>query len=142
MMRYNRYKAEREVLEAKLPANIYRFIDVNTTNPYLVMAARTNSGNIYTLIMDLEAFPDNVPRVFVTQMLYDKEGNALDTPDAAMHVLLSAHGCTQICHHGGMSWTNRVSLYKVYIKCRLWLEMYEAHLRTGKPIDYYLKHQN
>ena len=34
-----------------------------------------------------------------------------------------------------------VSIYKIYIKCRLWLEMYEAHLRTGKNIDFFLNHQ-
>ena len=106
------------------------------------MAGRTNSGNIYTLRIELDAFPESVPKVFVTKMLYDKFGLPLDTGNAAMHVLRSENGCTQICHYSSSSWTNRVSLYKVYIKCRLWLEMYEAHLRTGEPIDYYLKHQS
>ncbi len=142
MMKNSRYKAEQEVLEAKLPSNIYRFMDMNTSKPYLVMAGRTNSGNIYTLRIELDAFPESVPKVFVTKMLYDKFGLPLDTGNAAMHVLRSENGCTQICHYSSSSWTNRVSLYKVYIKCRLWLEMYEAHLRTGEPIDYYLKHQS
>lgn len=142
MMKFNRYKAEQEVLEAKLPSNIYRFMDMDTPMPYLVMAARTNSGNIYTLRIELDMFPENIPKVFVTKMLYDCNFNPLDSPNSSMHTLNSENGCTQICHYGGSSWTNRVSLYKVYIKCRLWLEMYEAHLSTGEPIDYYLKHQN
>ena len=142
MMKHSRYQAEIKVLEEKLPSNIYRFMDMNTAKPYLAMAARTNCGNIYTLRIELGTFPENIPKVFVTKMLYDINGRPLDTPDAAMHVLLSENGCTQICHYGSSSWTNRVSLYKVYIKCRLWLEMFEAHLRTGEPIDYYLKHQN
>lgn len=142
MMNKSRYKAEQEVLEAKLPSNIYRFMDMNTAKPYLVMAARTNSGNIYTLKIELDEFPENIPKVFVTKMLYDINGFPLDTPDASMHVLLCENGWTRICHYGSLSWTNRVSLYKVYIKCRLWLEIYEAHLRTGKPIDHYLKHQS
>lgn len=142
MMKYNRFKAEQEVLEAKLPSNIYRFMDMNTSRPYLVMAARTNRGNVYTLRIELDMFPDSMPQVFVNKMLYDCNNNPLDTPSSTMHTLNSKNGCTQICHYGNSSWTNRVSLYKVYIKCRLWLEMYEAHLSSGKPIDYYLKHQN
>lgn len=142
MMKFNRYKAEQEVLEAKLPSNIYRFMDMDTSMPYLVMAARTNSGNIYTLRIELDMFPENIPKVFVTKMLYDYDFNPLDSPSSSMHTLNSENGCTQICHYGGSSWTNRVSLYKVYIKCRLWLEIYEAHLSTGEPIDHYLKHQD
>ena len=128
MMKNSRYKAEIRVLEAKLPSNIYRFMNMNTSKPYLMMAARTNRGNIYTLRIELDAFPESVPKVFVTKMLYDKFGLPLDTPDAAMHVLRSENGCTQ--------------MRLVHIKCRLWLEMYEAHLRTGEPIDHYLKHQS
>ena len=33
MMKNSRYKAEQEVLEAKLPSNIYRFMDMNTSKP-------------------------------------------------------------------------------------------------------------
>ncbi|MDY5596495.1 MAG: hypothetical protein SPG40_03225 [Kiritimatiellia bacterium] len=39
------------------------------------------------------------------------------------------------------SWTPGVSLYKIYIKCALWLNIYEVHLKTGKPMEYYLKRQ-
>ena len=67
---------------------------------------------------------------------------AMNSPSASMHTLSSENGWTRICHYGCNSWTPNVSLYKVYIKCRLWLEMYETHLRTGKPIDYYLNHQS
>lgn len=62
MMKNSRYKAEQEVLEAKLPSNIYRFMDMNTSKPYLVMAGRTNSGNIYTLRIELERFLKVFPR--------------------------------------------------------------------------------
>ena len=37
--------------------------------------------------------------------------------------------------------TPGVSLYKIYIKCALWLNIYEVHLKTGKPMEYYLKRQ-
>jgi hypothetical protein len=35
-----------------------------------------------------------------------------------------------------------VSLYKILMKARLWLEAYEQHLRRGEPIDKYLSHMH
>lgn len=142
MMTPKRKEAELKVLHENLPENIYRFMDMETDSPYLVMAAKTNGGNVYTLKIELANFPESVPRVFVTHMLYDAHSEPLDSPDPDMHTLRSENGCTQICHYGRNSWTNMVSLYKVYIKCRIWLEIYEEHLRSGEPIDHYLTHQN
>lgn len=142
MMTPKRKEAELKVLQENLPENIYRFMDMDTDSPYLTMAAKTNEGNVYTLKIELVDFPESVPRVFVTQMLYDAKSRPLDKPSPYMHTLRSEKGCTQICHYGRNSWTNMVSLYKVYIKCRIWLEIYEEHLRSGEPIDHYLSHQN
>jgi len=141
MMDNERYQAELRVLRLKLPSNVYRFMDMGTYHPYVVMAARSNAGNVYTLRIDLSQFPMNIPKVFVTRMLYSKRGEALDSPSASMHTLSSENGWTRICHYGTASWTPYVSVYKIYVKCRLWIEMYELHLKTGKPIDYYLSHQ-
>ena len=142
MMTPKRKEAELKVLQENLPENVYRFMDMDTDSPYLTMAAKTNDGNVYTLKIELAEFPECVPRVFVTHMLYDVHSAPLDSPDPDMHTLRSENGCTQICHYGRNAWTNMVSLYKVYIKCRIWLEIYEEHLRSGEPIDHYLTHQN
>ncbi|MCR4826344.1 MAG: hypothetical protein K5882_05260 [Bacteroidales bacterium] len=141
MMDNERYQAEQMVLRAKLPANAYRFMDMGTAHPYILMAARTNKGNVYTLRIELSQFPTFIPKAFVTKMLYSKDGQALDDPSSSMHTLSSEKGWTRICHYGSASWNPYVSIYKIYVKCRLWLEMYELHLKTGKHIDYYLKHQ-
>lgn len=135
-----RLQAEKDVLRSRLSSNIYHFDSPYSPN-WLYFAARTNRGNIYTLNIDLSNFPNNIPKVFVSKMLYTKTGERMDGPSASMHTLTSENNCTRICHYGSQSWTPRVSLYKVYVKCRLWLEMYEQHLETGKPIDYYLGHQ-
>lgn len=137
-----RYKAELKVLKSKLPENAYKFMEMGTSNPYVLMAAKTNAGTVYTLRIELAEFPTNIPKVFVNKMLYDKNGNAMNGASSAMHTLSSENNKTRICHYGGNSWNPYVSLYKIYIKCRLWLEMYELHLQTGKPMDYYLKHQS
>ena len=141
MMNQKRKEAELKVLQKELPDNIYRFLDMDTDHPYMAIAAKTNAGNVYTLKIELANFPESIPRVFVTQMLYDADSEPLDSPSFSMHTLRRENGCTQICHCGSKSWTNMVSLYKVYIRCRLWLEIYEEHLRTGEPIDHYLYHQ-
>ena len=140
----DRYNAERSLLARKFPANAFRFFNMEegaSGEQYLRIGARTNSGNVYTLHMSLDGFPFAQPKVFVTRMLKDSKGNDMNSASSAMHTLTAERGWTRICHYGPASWTPAVSLYKVYVKCRLWLEMYEAHLRTGKPLDYYLNHQ-
>lgn len=141
MITQERYKLELAVLKHYLPSNIYVFKDMGTPLPYLLMAAKTNIGHVYTIRIDLDDFPNSIPKAFVTKMLRNKSGDALSSPSHAMHTLSSEHGYTRICHYGSESWTPNVSLYKVYIKCRLWLEMYELHLKTGRDISYYLSTQ-
>ena len=136
-----RYQAELSVLRNRLPENVYHFSGINTSNPFVLMAARTNSRNVYTIKIELGNFPMEVPKVFVMKMLKTKDGEEMRNCSATMHTLQSEHGHTRICHYGSSSWTPNVSIYKIYVKCRLWLEMYEAHLRTGNNIDYYLNHQ-
>lgn len=139
-----RYQAELKLLSGKFPSNAFRFFNMEdgaTGERYLRIGAKTNRGNIYTLHISLTGFPFMPPAVFVTRMLKDRDGNSLASASCSMHTLGSERGWTRICHYGPQSWTPAVSLYKVYVKCRLWLEMYEAHLRTGHPIDYYLTHQ-
>lgn len=141
-MQADRLAAEKAVLAQKLPSNIYVFREMNTSNAHLLVAARTNQGNIYTLKIMLNDFPNSVPKVFVNKMLCTKDGSPMDGVSACMHTLGSENNCTRICHYGHGSWTPMVSLYKVYVKARLWLEMYELHLKTGNDIDYYLNHQS
>lgn len=139
----DRYLAELSVLSGRIPENAFRFFNVERFSlgkPYLRIGAVTNSGNLYTLHMDLDSFPESVPPVYVTQMLHTRSGEEMSMASGSMHILTSEHGWTRICHYSSNAWTPSISLFKVYIRCRLWLEMYEAHLLTGNPIDYYLKH--
>ena len=141
MMDKDRLLAEQDVLSRKLPGNAYKFMDMDTPKPYIVMAAKTNKGNVYTLKIELDEFPQSIPKAFVRKMLKTKTGQDMSGTSGAMHTLQSENGFTRICHYGYNSWTEMVSIYKIYIKCRLWLEMYELHLLTGKNMDYYLNHQ-
>lgn len=136
-----RVQQEITLLKRKnVPDNAYHFF-LDGKKPHVVFAARTKK-NLYTLHVELNRFPNDVPKVFVTKMLKDEDGENLDSCDGSMHVLDSEHGWTRICHYGESSWNPRVSLYKIYVKCCLWLNMYELHLETGNSIDYYLNHQS
>jgi len=142
MITTDRYLLETQVFaQERYPVEAYRFFDLGTNKPYVKMAAKTNSGNIYTLRVDLDKFPEQIPPVYVTKMLKDKNGYDMSSSSAAYHTLNSHDGMTRICHYGPRSWTPRISLFKIMIRCRLWLEAYEAHLVTGNTIDFYLKHQ-
>lgn len=134
-----RFEAEKHILGRKLPRNAFLFKE-DEGKPYLLMAAKTSCANLYGVRIDLESFPYSIPHVEILKMLKDKDGNELNTTSASMHVLSSRHGGTAICHYGDSDWTPMVSLYKIYIRVRIWLEMYELHLDTGNPIDYYLEH--
>lgn len=140
-MTEERLNLEKQVLASKLPSNAYVFKDMDTPHPKLLMAARTNRGNIYTIKIELDNYPNSMPEVYVTKMLKDKDGNNLDSASASMHCWGAKDNCTHICHGWRDGWSNMNSLFKVYVKSRLWLEMYDLHLQTGNSIDYYLKHQ-
>ena len=135
-----RYEAEVALLKRKLSLGVWHF-DLNRERPFLAMAVKTKSGNLYTIQIELDRFPQSVPKVFVTRMLRDHDGNPMNEARHSLHTLASEHGWTRICHYGSESWTPGVSLYKIYIKCALWLNIYEVHLKTGKPMEYYLKRQ-
>ncbi len=139
MMNKERLKAEQEVLKKKLPDNIYRFMDMDTPKPFIVMAAKTNCGNVYTIRIELNEFPNQIPKVFVKNKLTLKSGEPMPEYSHAMHTLGSENGMTRICHYGDAEWTPMISIYKVYVRCRLWLEVYEIHHQTGNDMAYYLK---
>jgi hypothetical protein len=71
----------------------------------------------------------------------DEESNPLLSTSGSMHTLGGVKGCVQICHYSSSNWSPNVTLYKVILKGRLWLEAYEIYLRTGNDIDTYLPHQ-
>lgn len=134
MMPYKRYQLETQILQSKgVP---FRFFDLDTNLPYVIIAVKTNIGTIYKLRIDLVNFPYEVPFVSTTEMLYTKSGKPLNESSGHMHCLSSPYG-TGICHYGG-SWNPSITLFNVFMKCRVWLEMYELHKQSGMPIEYYL----
>ena len=105
----------------------------------------TNSKTLYGIRFVLPIFyPDAMPEVLVTHPapLCDNSFRSLAErgPDAAMHVLAGRGPFTSICHYHPARWAADMTLYKAAIKARVWLETYEIHRRTGRPIATYLAH--
>ena len=80
-----------------------------------------------------------------TEITDSKLGNPPlnDTPEHMVNASLKwqADDNIQLCHYSDAVWHSNVTLYKVALKCLVWLNAYDGHLRTGEPLDYFLKHQ-
>ena len=141
-MTNKRFCDEKQILNHYLGPRQFAFRDMDTSTPSLKIALATNNGRAYVLYFDLSTFPSTKPQVYVTQMLRTKSGELMDSPSAANHTLESWNGWTQLCHYSNSQWTPDITLWHVFLKCRVWLEVYQTHLRTGINMDQILKHQN
>ena len=97
----------------------------------------------YTLRVYLPSdYPNSCPQMVVSSpssCLRRKNGSSLSGVSGADHVLGSKDGCTQICHYNSGLWRDDNTLYQVIMKGLIWLEAYEAHLRTGESLRRYLQ---
>jgi len=141
-----RLNIEKEILEKYFPR---RHAFVHPTDPsrsYLDVGLKTNSGRAYRLkIIIPPDYPSAMPLVYIVfpNRLLDYRGKNLAAmgADGSMHVLPpNDGGCIQLCHFSSSLWHPGLTLYKVALKCLVWLEAYHNHLLTGKDIDYYLRH--
>lgn len=121
----------------------FKFLNVGTPSECLMFAMKTNSGKVYTLRIEIPMdYPNSIPAVYISNPKYLKTKYKKSMLDASvdMHTLTGKNGCVRICHFGANSWGPRQTLAKVIMKCRIWLEVYEAHLITGTSIGEILKH--
>lgn len=133
--------SERLQAEYTVLAQMFSPKQFKLTSKSLIFAAQTNSKRVYTIKVDLTGdYPYEVPKVFIVtpKPLMDYQGRTMLDASHSMHTLPSENGCVRVCHYGSIDWTPRVSLYQIIVKVRFWLEMYEAHLKNGRPLDYYL----
>lgn len=133
--RLSRLKVEQTILDKYLPGF---HVGPGSARGTLT----SNSGQPYSIRVDLPAFPSRMPEAFVTSpvlVMADGQRLSLAGGSHAMHVLgCDGDGHPRICHWHADSWTPSHTLYQVLIKVRIWLEAWEAHLRTGLPVDRWL----
>ena len=146
-----RLQKEIEILNEKIPdamdtkGNVMKafvFYGMESSDPHVVMGARTNANHEYTIYIELKNFPLGVPNIYIEKDLKDFKGESLCKTSGSMHTLQSDRdGWVKICHCSSENWKPATSLYLLYVKALLWLNAYDAHIMTGKPIDAVLSHQ-
>jgi hypothetical protein len=135
-----RLQHETTILETFF-ARKYQFVNLNSPLELLDVGVKTQSGKVYRINIHLKSdYPNSLPEVFVVSpILRMKDGSIIDSYNHDMHTLHIGSDGIQICHFKSEKWNPQESLYKIILKARIWLEAYEGHLRTGKPINDYLK---
>ena len=114
-----------------------------TANTRVEVRVTCTNDKQYTLRVYLPSdYPNSCPQMVVSSpssCLRKKNGSQLSCMSGDDHTLESIDGCTQICHYNSGLWRDDNTLYQVIMKGMIWLEAYEAHLRTGSPLNRYLQ---
>jgi hypothetical protein len=137
-----RMALEESLMQQYMPG--FGFYD-RTGRTYVTGWFRTNGGGQYQAKLQLSpSFPYEQPDRYIisphTLWMHGNRGtiNALGT-SGAFHVLDNGpDGPVRICHT--LNWDASITCVKLLVKCALWLEAYEAHLRNGDDLDHYLRH--
>ena len=134
---------EKDLLE-KYFRNRVTWLDPTGDTKVEVRVTCTNDKQ-YTLRIYIPSdYPNSVPDMIVKtpsmRKLMRRNGDELC--GSIDHVYGSRDGCTQICHFRPNLWRSENTLYQVVMKGLIWLEAYEAHLRTGATLSAYLCEMN
>lgn len=136
----SRLGVERGLLDNYFP-NRVTWIDPSGGTKVEVRMTTSNDKS-YTLRIYLpEDFPNSIPSLVIKNPspTRSRSGNVLDKFTDTWHTYGTRDGYTQICHYRPEQWSSANTLYQVFIKGLIWLEAYEVHLRTGNPINTYLR---
>jgi hypothetical protein len=138
-----RLAVEKEILQKYFPA--FNWINpTDSDNTQISGVIKTNVGSSYRLKVFVPSdFPNSRPDMIVLEPYplkgYRGQNMKEHGTSGIMHTLdPNTYGYVQICHY--RDWLPNLTLYKVVLKGRIWLEALEAHKRTGKQIDAFLSH--
>ncbi len=138
-----RLTKELEVIREYFPGFQTRYLGLNVC---LEGWMKTNVSNKYFLRMFVPPdMPNSIPEVVILfpEHLIDYHGRRLIDyhHNSNMHLLAPRDNSPNICTFKPTHWNPSLTFYNVLVKVRIWLEAYEGHRISGKPLDYYLKHQ-
>lgn len=137
-----RLRIERDLLDKYFPNRVTWISPRESTK--VEVKLETNSNKSYTLRIDLpQDYPNSCPPLTIAspKNLRQENGEPLPENSPEFHTLGAKDGCISICHFYPLHWNAQDTMYEVFMKGRLWLEAYESHLSTGKPISVYLPEQ-
>ena len=127
---------EKNELEHHFPGDVVWIEPTNRHNSRVEVTLKTDNDNKYTLRIYIGNFPNAIPDMVVVSSPKPMPdwGESYDN-----HTLSRRDGYLRISHSHSSQWTDRCTLYDVVMKGRVWLEAYEGHIRTGKPIHWLVK---
>ena len=137
-----RLTVEKETLEKYFRLGVTWIDPHHETKVDVVL--KSNSNKVYKLRIYIPAdFPNSCPVLVVVEpkKLLLKDGTRLPEGSSSFHTLPDTYELHRICHFHPTIWSQDTTLFQIFMKGRLWIEGYEAHLRTGKNIDTFLKEQ-
>ena len=100
----------------------------------------SNSGRPYGLHISIPSgFPYERPPMYLTQPfpLLMHDGSRVSSLGLShrMHTLAPhSNGMVQLCHWRDARWRSGIKLHQVFLKGIVWIEAYEQHLATGRPL--------
>jgi hypothetical protein len=140
-----RLTTERDILEKYFSDKIKWIDPTNASQTRVELELKSSSDKSYKLRLYLmEDFPNSCPHMAIVYPtnLRTKNNRPLPLLDKSFHTLgLTVDQFTKLCHFSPDLWTADNTLYQVLIKGIMWIEAYEGHLETGKPMDHYLGEQ-
>lgn len=106
--------------------------------------ATSSSGRKYYLYSPLPSrFPLERPPLYLSEPkpLLAADGSRITALGIshAMHTLSPLGDMVQICHWRDNRWHSGIVLQKVFLKGLLWIEAYEQHLATGRPLADFVR---
>lgn len=135
-----RLAVEKRILAEHMPD--FKFYHP-TADTYVDGEWESSQGNRYRIVVTLPAgYPDECPSCYIADPAplkgrvkpMEQYGNSHD-----MHTWQTdVPGWTKICTYKPACWTASHSIEKVLQKAMLWLEAFEAHQVTGRPLADFL----
>jgi hypothetical protein len=98
---------------------------------------KTSRNSVYRLrILVGENYPKQLPDLVVCASPKPMPKSSEWQGTHTTHTWPQKHGLLQICFYRQVCWeTQNIKLCQVFQKGEKWLEAYEEHLATGKPMD-------
>ena len=141
----NRLAIEHQILQREGFSQFSVYHDRTCDAYYASGVATSSSGRRYSLHSPIPVgFPTQRPPLYVTDPhpLLMADGTPISRLGVShsMHTLTPRdNGTVQICHWRDSRWHSAIVLQKVFLKALIWIEAYEQHLATGRPLADFVR---
>ena len=141
----NRLVLEHQVLQCEGFTQFSVYHQGSDDTYYASGITYSNAGSRYGLHLSIPTgYPYSRPLMYVTDplplVMADGSHVAALGVSHQMHTLSpSSNGMVQICHWRDDRWHSGILLHKVFLKGLLWIEAYEQHLATGRPLAEFVR---